>query len=128
MARSHPQPASGSHPRVVIVDDHPGFRYAARGLLAARGYDVVAVASCAATALGAVERHALQAVLLDVGLGDDDGFELFDLLTRSRPGLAVLLTSAEEDDPERLTRCGARGFVLKQRLLQTEFGQFWPTA
>jgi len=51
-------------------------------LLAARGYDVVGEASCAASALDAVERHAPQAVLLDVRLGDDDGFELCGLLTR----------------------------------------------
>ena len=128
MARSQPQPSRGSHPRVVIVDDHPGFRYAARTLLAARGYDVVAEASCAANALHAVERHAPDAVLLDVGLGDDDGFEVCDLLSRSHPELAILLASAEDPESELLTRSRARGFVLKQRLLQTDFAQFWPTA
>src|SRR4051794_41921996 len=88
MARSLPQLSNGIHPRVVIVDDHPTFRDAARMLLAARGYDVVAEASCAATALDAVERHAPDAVLLDVHLGDDDGFALCGSLTRSHPGLA----------------------------------------
>ena len=75
MAQVLSQPSYGSNPRVVVVDDHPTFRHAARMLLAARGYDVVGEASCAASALDAVERHAPQAVLLDVRLGDDDGFE-----------------------------------------------------
>ena len=97
----------------------------ARMLLAARGYDVVGEAFCAASALDAVERHAPQAVLLDVRLGDDDGFELCGLLTRFHPELAVLLTSAEEHNPELITRCGASGFVQKHRLLQTDFAQFW---
>src|SRR3954471_19369576 len=118
MAQVLSQPSCGSDPRVVIVDDHPTFRHAARMLLAARGYDVVGEASCAASALDAVERHAPQAVLLDVRLGGDDGFEVCDLLTRSRPEPAVLLASADEQDSERVTRGGARGFVRKSRLLQ----------
>jgi DNA-binding NarL/FixJ family response regulator len=110
---------------VVIVDDHALFRHAARTLLAARGYDVVAEAGCAASALDAVERHAPHAVLLDVCLGDDDGFEVCGLLTRSHPELAVLLASGEEHNPELIGRCGASGFVQKHRLLQTDFGKFW---
>ena len=125
MAQVLSQPSYGRNPRVVIVDDHPTFRHAARMLLEARGYDVVGEASCAASALVAVERHAPQAVLLDVCLGDDDGFEVCGLLTRSRPELAVLLASVDEHDPELITRCGARGFVRKHRLLQTDFGKFW---
>jgi DNA-binding NarL/FixJ family response regulator len=126
MARALPQPSYGISPRVVIVDDHPTFRHAARMLLAARGYDVVGEACCAASALDAVKRHAPEAVLLDVCLGDDDGFEVCGLLTRSRPELAVLLASVDEQDSERITRCGARGFVRKSRLLQIDFGEFWP--
>src|SRR3954447_26015933 len=125
MAQVLSQPSYGSSPRVVIVDDQPTFRHAARMLLAARGYDVVGEASCAASAMDAVERHAPHAVLLDVRLGDDDCFEVCGLLRRSRPELAVLLASAEDHDPELIMRCGARGFVQKHRLLQTDFGQFW---
>jgi DNA-binding NarL/FixJ family response regulator len=126
MASALPQPSYNVNPRVVIVDDHPTFRHAARMLLAARGYDVVGEASCAASALDAVARHAPQAVLLDVGLGHDDGFEVCALLTRSRPDLAVLLASADQQDSERITRCGARGFVRKSRLCQINFDEFWP--
>ena len=113
-------------PRVVIVDDHPTFRHAARMLLVARGYDVVGDASCTASALHAVERHAPHAVLLDVRLGGEDGFEICDLLTRSRPDLAVLLASVDEQDSERIRRCGARGFVRKTQILQFDFGEVWP--
>ena len=120
------EPSQRSNPRVVVVDDQVTFRRAARVLLSARGYDVVAEASCAATALEAVERHEPQAVLLDVRLGHDDGFEVSDLLTRSRPGLAVLLTSTgPREDSERVTRCDARGFVPKSRLHATDFEEIW---
>src|SRR3954465_4527749 len=110
MARAIPQPSDGTLARVVVVDDQATFRQAARLLLTARGYQVVAEAACAATALDAVERHAPEGVLLDVRLGGDDGFAVCDLLTRSRPELAVLLVSADEPiDPERIPPRRAAG-------------------
>jgi DNA-binding NarL/FixJ family response regulator len=123
--------ASASAPRVLVVDDEPVFRDAARLLLERRGYAVVGEAGCAATALDAVERFAPQAVLLDVRLGDDDGFDVCRRLMRARPGLAVLLTSTtvEYDQCDDLVASsGARGFISKGRLLGTNFGQFWPRA
>jgi DNA-binding NarL/FixJ family response regulator len=112
----------------VIVDDQLTFRQAARRLLEARGYDVVAEADCAACALEAIERHEPQAVLLDVRLGDEDGFAVCGVLTRARPELAVLLASATEYEhaEEFIARCGACGFVRKSRLPHTDLAQFWP--
>jgi DNA-binding NarL/FixJ family response regulator len=120
------QPTNRSLPRVVIVDDDPTFREAARMLLEVRGYDVVGEASCAATAVTAVERNAPDAVLLDVRLGDADGFALCSSLTRFFPELMVLLASVDEPaDPELITRCGARGFVQKSRIHKIDFVEFW---
>jgi DNA-binding NarL/FixJ family response regulator len=112
----------------VIVDDQPTFRQAARRLLEARGYEVVEEVGCGATALEAVERHAAQAVLLDVRLGDDDGFAVCGELTRARPELAVLLASDTDYEhyPDLVAHCGARGFVRKSRLPHTDLEQFWP--
>jgi two-component system nitrate/nitrite response regulator NarL len=130
MGTATPQSSHDGLPRVVIVDDQPMFRQAARRLLEVRGYDVVGEAGCAATALDAVERHAPQAVLLDVRLGDADGFAVCKMLTRDRPELAVLLASDDEYEfsQELIARCGACGFVRKSRLSRTDLGQFWPKA
>jgi CheY-like chemotaxis protein len=121
---------STSAPQVLIVDDEPAFRYAARRLLERRGYAVVAEAGSAASAVDAVERFAPQAVLLDVRLGEDDGFDLCRRLTRRRPWLAVLLASTGdyEHAHELVASSGARGFVSKTRLVDTDFGRFWPPA
>ena len=113
---------------MLIVDDQPSFRRAARLLLETRGYDVVGEASCGATALEAAERHAPDAVLLDVRLGPDDGLAVCGALTRAYPALAVLLASDTEYEhsPKLIARCGARGFVRKSRLVNTDLELFWP--
>jgi CheY-like chemotaxis protein len=119
---------SASAPRVLVVDDQPVFRQAARLLLERRGYPVVAEASCAVSAVDAVERFAPEGVLLDVRLGDDDGVDVCRTLLGARPGLAVLLTSTVEHDPcdDLVASSGVRGFISKGRLLDTDFEQFWP--
>jgi CheY-like chemotaxis protein len=117
-------------PQVVIVDDQPRFRDVARLLLEARGYDVVAEAGCAAAALDAIEQHEPSALLLDVRLGDEDGFAVCTELMRRRPRLAVLLASDGdyEERREEVESCGARGFVRKSRLAHVDLGRFWPRA
>ena len=122
--------APSDRPQVVIVDDQRSFRDAARELLEARGYEVVAEAGSAATARDVVDHHDPTAVLLDVRLGDDDGFAVCGELTRSHPELAVLLASDGdfEHSSDRVASCGARGFVRKSRLAHIDFGQFWPAA
>jgi DNA-binding NarL/FixJ family response regulator len=66
-------------------------------------------------------------MLLDVRLGDDDGFEVCDALTRTHPRLAVLLASDGdyEHRGQEIESCGARGFVRKSRLAQTDLGRYW---
>ena len=63
----------------------PIFRDAARQCLEARGYQVVAEADSAAGAVEAVARHQPDAMLLDVELGDNDGFAVCEAVTASVP-------------------------------------------
>ena len=113
--------------RVLIVDDSPPFRRAARELLRRRGYTVVGEVGSATAARDAVERLAPHALLVDVGLPDACGFELAAALKRARPDLAVLMVSAS-DPPgrdERLSASGARGFALKSSLATAPLERFW---
>jgi DNA-binding NarL/FixJ family response regulator len=115
-------------PRVVIVDDQPSFRDMARRVLEWRGYVVAGEADSAAAAIAAAEHLAPDAVLLDVRLGEDSGFEVASAMTYACPGLAVLLVSSID-----FRRCesfvrksGARGFVLKSELACADLDDFWP--
>jgi DNA-binding NarL/FixJ family response regulator len=109
------------------VDDQPSFRGMARRVLEWRGYVVAGEADSAASAIAAAERLAPDAVLLDVCLGEDSGFDVACTLTQARPELAVLLVSSiDYRQCETLVRdCGARGFVLKSDLACVDLEDFW---
>jgi DNA-binding NarL/FixJ family response regulator len=104
---------------VLIVDDHAGFRHAARALLEADGYDVVGESATGNEGLEAVGRLRPDLVLLDVGLPDIDGIEVCGRLS-SRPGggpMVVLTSSRDASDyPPHFEHCGARGFIAKAEL------------
>jgi DNA-binding NarL/FixJ family response regulator len=103
---------------VLVVDDNARFRVRARRMLEADGYAVVAEAGDGAAALDAARRHRPTLVLLDVQLPDMSGIEVAERMTRWPDPPDVVLTSTHDaaDFGERLSRCGARGFVPKAEL------------
>jgi DNA-binding NarL/FixJ family response regulator len=103
---------------VLIVDDNARFRVRARRRLEADGLEVVAEAADAASALEAARLHSPTVVLLDIGLPDQSGLSLAELLTREPGCPAVVLTSTrdEADFGDSISRSGARGFVPKAAL------------
>jgi DNA-binding NarL/FixJ family response regulator len=124
-------PATSTQPlRVLIVDDHSVFRAAARELLERRGCVVVGEADGAAVGLDAARRIGPDAVLLDVQLGGDNGFEVCRAMTGSDPRLAVLLVSANgcHAGSADVRDCGACGFVVKSRLARTDVVALWNAA
>jgi DNA-binding NarL/FixJ family response regulator len=115
--------------RVLIVDDLPSFREVAHKVLDWRGYTVVGEASCSATAIDAALRLEPDAVLLDICLGGESGFEVAEVLNRACPQAAILLVSNRDYSGcrERLRFCGARGFLLKSQLASAELADYWPS-
>jgi DNA-binding NarL/FixJ family response regulator len=103
---------------VLIVDDHAGFRRAARALLEAEGYDVIAESATGGEALAAVDRLQPTLVLLDIGLPDIDGIHVAARLTAADRNRAVVLTSSRDaaDYQPLVERCGACGFIAKAEL------------
>jgi DNA-binding NarL/FixJ family response regulator len=113
--------------RVLVVDDDPRFRALAREVLELRGCRVVGEAGTGAAARSAAGRLAPDAVLLDVRLPDESGFEVCAALTDARRAPAVLLVSATDYGTcEVVALCGARGFALKSDLVAIELARYWP--
>jgi DNA-binding NarL/FixJ family response regulator len=113
---SNPSPS-----KVMIVDDHAAFRASARTLLEAEGLNVVAEAQTGEDALTTLESATCDILLLDVHLGSGiDGFEVARSITdRGGDAPAIVLVSNRELNElgvDRITACGARGFVPKDSL------------
>jgi DNA-binding NarL/FixJ family response regulator len=103
---------------VLIVDDHPGFRAAARRLLELEGYDVVGEAVDGMSAIAAARTLNPDFILLDVQLPDLDGFEVAERLCVDSSGPQIVLTSSRDrsDYGPCLASTPARGFVPKAEL------------
>jgi DNA-binding NarL/FixJ family response regulator len=104
--------------RVLIVDDHVGFRATARKSLLSGGFDVVGEAHDGAQALEAVARLQPDVVLLDVQLPDANGFEVAARLRSNGHRPDVVLTSSRDaaEFGGLVERSGARGFIPKAKL------------
>ena len=105
-------------PTVLIVDDHPGFRSAARALLEADGFDVIGEAADGESALAAAERLRPGLVVLDIQLPDLNGFAVAERLASSQSAPAVVLVSSRTASSyrRRLAASPALGFVAKSEL------------
>jgi DNA-binding NarL/FixJ family response regulator len=103
--------------RILIVDDHAGFRASARRMLEAGGFEVVGEAADGAAAVEAAADLTPEVVLLDVQLPDASGIDLAGRLS-ANGGTAVILTSSRPSDQlgQDLTSTGAQGFIPKDEL------------
>jgi DNA-binding response OmpR family regulator len=115
--------------RVLVVDDDPHVRELACEVLERRGYLVVGEAGTGAAARSAARRLAPDAVLLEVRLPDDCGFEVCADLTAAPRRPAVLLVSATDyGGCGVVVSCGARGFALKSDLADLDLARYWPVS
>ena len=106
--------------RCLLVDDSDAFRKAAGILLQREGLTVAGVASNSAEALRQARALRPDVILVDIGLGEESGFDLARLLTRDvQVGNApVILISAraEADYAELIDESPAAGFLVKPDL------------
>jgi two-component system, NarL family, nitrate/nitrite response regulator NarL len=100
----------------LIVDDNALFLEAASALLTRGGLDVVGVASNSADALRLVAQLQPDVTLVDVDLGDEDGFELTCRLSDAGSKVILVSTHAEVDLAPLIAESPALAFVSKTRL------------
>jgi DNA-binding NarL/FixJ family response regulator len=99
--------------RCLIVDDNQPFLDAAQLLLEREGVAVVGTATTSAEALRLDEELRPDVVLVDIRLGDENGFDL----ARQLSGRVILIsTCAESEYAEKIAASPAAGFVPKALL------------
>jgi DNA-binding NarL/FixJ family response regulator len=101
--------------RVLVVDDHEGFRTGLGVMLAERGFDVVGSAADGRTAVSLVEALAPDVVLMDLQMPQLNGIETTRRIVESAPSttVVVLTVSAHDDDVLDAMLSGACGYLLK---------------
>jgi DNA-binding NarL/FixJ family response regulator len=106
--------------RCLIVDDSNVFLEAASALLEREGVTVVGVASSTAEALQQARTLQPDVILVDIGLGDESGFDLARLLAQDGQGgsakVILISTRDEADYMELIAESPAAGFLAKSEL------------
>jgi DNA-binding NarL/FixJ family response regulator len=109
--------------KVLLIDDHPLILTALQNVIQGIGTHVAVVG--VAGARGAREAlladPAFDLVLLDLRLGDADGFELLAELRNAYPAVPVVVVSASDRSADviRAIDLGAMGFVPKRASNET---------
>jgi DNA-binding NarL/FixJ family response regulator len=100
--------------RCLIVDDSPQFLAAASRLLELQGVQVVGVAATGAEAAARASALRPDVALVDIGLGEESGFDVVGLLSHVP---VILISARDEDDFGRpVAASSAVGFLPKSRL------------
>ena len=106
--------------RCLLVDDNEAFLEASSVLLEREGLTVVGVASSIAEALRQARALRPDVILVDIGLGDESGFDLARLLAQDGQGcgaeVILISTGAEADYMELIAESPAAGFLAKAEL------------
>jgi DNA-binding NarL/FixJ family response regulator len=114
--------------RVLVVDDHRGFRAAAAAVLRrVPGFVVVGQAGSAEEALAAAPDVRPDLVLMDIRLPAMNGVDATRALVAHAPRTVVVLVSTypPEDLPWDVAACGAAGYLRKEDLSPQALQQFW---
>jgi DNA-binding NarL/FixJ family response regulator len=102
--------------RVLVVDDHEMVREGLMAMLQPEpDLEVVGQTGHGAEVAELVERSRPDVVLLDARLPDISGVEVCRRLTRSHPGVSVVIltTYTDADLVQECLQAGARGYVVK---------------
>lgn len=101
--------------RILIVDDHPVFRFGLRSLLSSvPEMEVIAEATSGEAAVDEAKQLAPDIILMDINLPGINGIEATRRILATHPEIGILiLTMFEDDSVFEAVQAGARGYILK---------------
>jgi DNA-binding response OmpR family regulator len=97
---------------VLLVEDDLSVREALTKVLNAENYEVFS-ATCCQEAIVLGSQSKIDVVLLDLNLGDEDGWDAFEALKASRPELPIIVASAQSDRLSHSSAAHACGVLEK---------------
>lgn len=107
---------AGSHPRVLLVDDHRLFLEGIKNLLTSEGIEVVGLAHDGLAALAAARRTRPDVILMDIHMPHCDGLAATRLIKAEMPECKIVMLTMSEDEGNlfEAVKSGASGYLLKQ--------------
>lgn len=127
--------SKSSRRRILVVEDEPGIADTIRYALATDGFEPQ-VCALGSEALAALEQQPFALAIVDVGLPDQNGFELFRQI-RARGALPVIFVTARAEEIDRIVglELGADDYVSKPfsprelvARVRTVLRRAWPAA
>jgi CheY-like chemotaxis protein len=97
---------------LLVVEDDPAVREAITRALETEGYQVSSAAS-RSEAIRLFDQGAVDMALLDLNLGQEEGWTVFEALKERRPGLPIFLTSGRADELRHSKASKASGVLEK---------------
>jgi DNA-binding NtrC family response regulator len=116
-------------PRILVLDDEPGFRDEIGEFLSHVGYDILP-AGLPSEALKLLEKNRFDVALFDVRLPEMDGLTLLSKVKEKYPAMEIVIMTGfgSMDSVVKALRCGASDFLKKpfkfkevQVILETDF-------
>lgn len=114
--------------RVMIVDDQPPFRNAARAVLERTStFSLVGEAESGEEAIELVDEIVPDLVLMDINMGGISGIEATTRITTAHPEVTVVLVSTYqvEDLPPDVHTSGATAYLHKEELSARTLRRLW---
>jgi CheY-like chemotaxis protein len=109
------EPANTGKKTVLFVDDEGDWRMVAGECLRDAGFNIL-TAKDEAEALRRMETVKLDAIILDLNLGGQNGLLLMELLKQKHPGVPILIYTGMENDNkaiQEMLKSGAKKYLRK---------------
>ena len=119
---------SGERISVMIVDDQPPFRAAAKAVVdRIAEFELIAEVASGEEAVAVTAELAPRLVLMDINMGELDGIEATRIITEANPSTKVILVStyAIDDLPPGARTSGAMAYVNKDELSPRVVRTLW---
>ena len=103
--------------KIVIIDDHQLFREGVKRILEfEKSFEVLAEGDDGSEALGLVQEHHPDVVIMDINMPQMNGVEATRELIEKYPNTKVIILSIHDDENyvTHALKTGARGYLLKE--------------
>lgn len=112
IALPEPPPTRAVRKRILLADDSPQIRESLGRLLRRANYDV-AFAAHGGHVLELVLNEDFDLLLLDLNMPEMDGWDALDRLASMKPGLPIIVITAQPNQREWIATAGAHALMEK---------------